>query len=98
MSRLLLVSLAVAAALCTFSPPSFADDMKNGMIMMVMPDGKTSSMTIDKAKVDMMMKNAQEMKEGVAIFVWGNKTYMIHDEKMSDGKMMFDYWGLHGTR
>lgn len=98
MSRLLLASLAMVAALCASSTPSFADEMKNGTIMMVAPDGKSTTMTVDKAKVDMMMKKAQEMNEDMAILVWGHKVYVFHDEKMSDGKMMFDYWGLHGTR
>jgi hypothetical protein len=26
------------------------------------------------------------------ILVWGNRTYLINDAKMDDGKMMFNAW------
>jgi hypothetical protein len=38
------------------------------------------------------------MDDEMAIFVWGNKFYVVKNQKMKDGQMAFDYWGFHGTR
>ncbi len=98
MSRLKLAGFGILAIGCALSSPSLADEMKNGMMMMISPDGKTSTMPIDKHKAEMMMKHAEKMDSDMAFFVWGNKLYAVKNEKMSDGKMSFDYWGLHGVR
>jgi hypothetical protein len=96
MSHLKNAALVVAGAACAIVSLAFAEDVKPDSMMMFTPNGKTASMPMpDKAKLDMMMKHAAEMKDDMVILVWGNKTYMIKNEKMPDGKMMFDAWGLH---
>jgi hypothetical protein len=99
MSYLRITVLGVCAAACVLTSASFADDMKDGSMMMVMPDGKTAMMPMpDKAKMDMMMKKAEMVKDDMMVIVWGNQTYVIKNEKMADGKMLFDFWGLHGVK
>ncbi len=87
-------------ALLAAASAAAADDMQNGkMMMMIAPNGKSEMMPMpDKAMLDQMMKNAVEMKDDMIILVWGAKTYMIKNEKMPDGKMMFDAWGAHFTK
>jgi len=93
--------MTVAAALATavIALAVVADDMKSGTLMMVEPTGKSSSMPMpDKAMMDDMMKHAEEVKDGMVIVVWGQRLYVVKNEKMPDGKMTFDYWGLHGVK
>jgi hypothetical protein len=87
---------AMTGSIC-LSLPAFADDMMaKPEIMMIMKDGKTGVMPImDKAKMEDMMKNAEEMKDDMAFFVWGNKFYVVKNTKMADGRMSFDAWGAH---
>jgi hypothetical protein len=92
-------ALAAVAASFTIAAPVLADEMKPGMMVMATADGKVMTMPMpSKDMVDAMRKNAQEMGTDMALFVWGSKVYLVKNEKMPDGKMSFDYWGLHGTR
>ena len=59
-------------AACAFTAPAFAEDMmmKDGTMMMVMPDGKMMNMPAsDKTMSDMMMK------------VQGNVRHAHHDDE-----------------
>ena len=65
--------------------------MKDGMMMMVMPDGRMSSMKMsDKKMSDMMMKEGKPMTGTHMMMMSGGRMYMMEDKKMSDGKMMSD--------
>ncbi|HMA49041.1 MAG TPA: hypothetical protein VKP60_04755 [Magnetospirillaceae bacterium] len=93
------VTVAAAVAAAVIAVAVIAEDMKNGTAMMVEPSGKMSNMAMpDKAMMDDMMKHAEEVKDGMVIMVWGQKLYVVKNEKMPDGKMTFDYWGLHGVK
>ena len=93
------VTVAVAVAAAVIAVAVVADDMKNGSTMMVEPTGKMTSMPMpDQAKMDDMMKHAEQMPDGMLIVVWGQRLYIVKNEKMPDGKMTFDYWGLHGVK
>jgi hypothetical protein len=99
MSRFTLPTLAAATLLCSFSASALADDMPSNKIMMVTADGKMTMVAMpDKDMMAKMMKSAQVMGEDMAIFVFGTKLYVVKNEKMADGMMSFDYWGIHGTR
>ncbi len=99
MSRFTLSAVAVAAALCSFSSAVLADEMPADKMMMITADGKTSMVAMpDKAMMADIMKHAQAMGEDMVIFVFGNKFYVAKNEKMADGKMTFDYWGIHGSK
>ena len=99
MSNVKFAAIAAVAAIGSFMSPAFADDMKPGMMTMTTADGKMSSMPMpDQAHVTMMLKSAQVMGEDMVLFAWGGKFYVAKNEKMPDGKMTFDYWGLHGTK
>jgi hypothetical protein len=88
-------TLAAAAIACLLSVPALAQDK----MMVVSPNGQMSSMAMpDKATMDMMMKHAVPMSADMAIVVWGAKTYMVKNEKMPDGKMTFDVWGIKFER
>jgi len=94
------LTLAAAVGAAIVAAAVVADDMKNGSMTMVEPTGKMSAMGMpgDKAMMDDMMKHAVPMPDGMVIMVWGQKLYVVKNEKMPDGKMTFDYWGLHGQR
>jgi hypothetical protein len=93
------MTVAAAVAAAVIAVAVVADDMKSGTLMMVEPTGKSSSMPMpDKAMMDDMMKHAEEVKDGMVIVVWGQRLYVVKNEKMPDGKMTFDYWGLHGVK
>jgi len=96
MSYLKSAVLAVVGAASLFFPAAFAAEANGDAMMMFKPDGKMSSMPLpDKATLDMIMKHAVELNSDTVVLVWGAKTYMIKNERMPDGKMMFDAWGLH---
>lgn len=93
------VAVTVVIAAVAAGAAVIAQEMKNGTVMMVEPSGQMSSMPMpDKAKMDEMMKHAEEVKDGMVIVVWGQRLYVVKNEKMPDGKMTFDYWGLHGVK
>ena len=104
MVKLKPVALVSAALLVTgvavaFSAPGIAADAKNDKIMIMSPNGAMKSMAMpDKAMMDSMMQHATPVSDDMAILVWGTKTYMIKNEKMPDGKMTFDVWGIKFER
>lgn len=88
-------TLAAAGMACLIAAPALAQDK----MMVISPNGQMSSMSMpDKATMDMMMKHAKLMSPDMAILVWGAKTYMVKNEKMPDGKMTFDVWGIKFER
>jgi hypothetical protein len=90
------VALVLAGLALALSSPALAADDK---IMVVSPNGAMKSMAMpDKAMMDSMMQHAVPMSDDMAILVWGTKTYMIKNEKMPDGKMTFDVWGIKFER
>jgi len=99
MSYLKLAIVAVAGMAYAFSLPVSAADAKSGSVMMVSPDGKMSKMPMpDKAHMDMIMQHAVPLSDDMAVIVWGAKTYMVKNEKMPDGRMTFDVWGIRFER
>ncbi len=62
--------------------------MKDGQAMVVMPDGKSMMMESDMKMMDMAMKNATPVSEGMIFFMQDGKLMMTKDVKMEDGKMM----------
>ncbi len=65
--------------------------MKDGMMMMMMPDGRMSRMQkSDKMMSEMMMKEGKPMTGTHMMMMSGGKMYMMEDKKMSDGRMMSD--------
>jgi len=96
------VTVAALALAAVVGVAVIAEDMKDGSMMMVDPTGKMSTLKnasmVDKPMMDDMMKHAEEMKDGMVIMVWGQRLYVVKNEKMADGKMTFDYWGLHGQK
>ena len=87
--------LAAAGIACLVALPALAEDK----VMVVSPNGQMSSMKMpDKAMMDKMMEHATPVNPDMAILVWGTKTYMIKNEKMPDGRMTFDVWGIKFER
>jgi len=66
--------------------------LKEGQAVLVMPDGNSMMMegSGDKAMMDMAMKTATPVTEGMIFFMQGGKMMMTKDSKMDDGKMMSD--------
>jgi hypothetical protein len=95
MSRFNHVLLAASGLACLFALPALADDR----VMLISPTGQISSMPMpDKAMMEKMMAHATPVSPDMAILVWGTKTYMVKNEKMPDGKMTFDVWGIKFER
>ena len=82
----------VFIAVCAFSVPAFAaEQMKEGMMMMVHPDGKTHMMEMSDMKMsEMMMKDGKMMSSPMMMMMKDGKMYMMEDKKMKSGKMMSD--------
>ena len=96
------MTVAALAAAALVGVAVIADDMKDGAMTMIAPTGQMSTMTnanmVEKAKMNDIMKHAEEVKDGMIIMVWGQRLYVVKNEKMADGKMTFEYWGLHGEK
>jgi hypothetical protein len=77
--------------------PAIADDMamKDGMMSMMGPDGKMTSMMTSgdgmKKMSEAMSKMGTEMKAPVIMMMTDGKMMMMNYSKMSDGKMMSDH-------
>lgn len=80
----MVVAVAGFAAVAAF--PAFADMMKKGEVLMVMPDGRT--MDTERMKTEEMIKSAKPMDSCVIMMMGTDgKMYMANDMKMADGKM-----------
>lgn len=81
----MVVAVAGFAAVAAF--PAFADMMKKGEVLMVMPDGRT--MDTERMKTEEMIKSAKPM-DSCVIMTMGTdgKMYMANDMKMADGRMV----------
>jgi hypothetical protein len=79
--------MAVAGLATVAAFPAFADMMKKGEVLMVMPDGRT--MDTERMKTEEMIKAAKPM-DGCVIMMMGQdgKMYMANDMKMADGRMV----------
>jgi len=62
--------------------------MKDGQAMVVMPDGQSMMMDSDMKMMEMAMKNATPVTEGMIFYMQDGKMMMTKDMKMEDGKMM----------
>ena len=94
----LLGACALAAPACAQSTSggmqSGMDAMmlKEGMMTVVMPDGRMSTMaSTDKMMTDAMMKDGKPMTTTHIMMMSGGKVMMMEDKKMSDGKMMSEH-------
>lgn len=90
---------AALLAVTSAGAPALAQDMQNGMMMkegmmmMIMPDGRMSTMQpIDnKMMSDMMMNHGKPMTTTHIMMMRDGKVHMMEDKKMSDGKMMSEH-------
>lgn len=92
--------LCAAVIMPVASAPAWSMDemmMKKGMTMIVMPDGKMTTMPMsdDKAMGDEKMMDAMKMAKPMdhaMIMMMGSdgKMYMMEDSKMPNGMMMSD--------
>lgn len=99
MGQLKMAALALIGTACGLCAPASAEEMKEGTMMMITPNGQMSEMSApDKKTVEQMLKHAEEMKGEAVLFVWGHKVYVVKNKQMENGKMMFDVWGLHTER
>lgn len=88
-SALAQTTSTMPASPSTGAMPTDGMMMKEGMTMVVMPDGKMSTMQMsDKMMSDAMMKEGKVMTGAHMMMMSGGKVYAMDDKKMSDGKMM----------
>lgn len=87
-SRTLAVALVAGSALASGAFAMEPMMMKDGQAMVVMPDGESMMMDADMAIMEMAMKNATPVENGMIFFMQDGKMMMTQDMKMEDGKMM----------
>ena len=95
--RMSQVLVAATVAMSTLALPALAQEMqmKPGTMMMIEPNGKTTTMQMDSSKMSMeamgMMDKGAAMK-GPMLMMMGSdgKMHMMDDAKMSDGMAMSD--------
>jgi hypothetical protein len=54
------------------------------------PEGRHRKMKINEAGAAMAKQYGQELKGHAMFYREGGKNYVIHDQKMADGTMLFD--------
>jgi hypothetical protein len=59
----------------------------------VRPDGQVRRMRINDTGSAMVKKHGQEMTGHAMFYREGGKNYVLHDQKMADGSMLFDRAG-----
>ena len=57
------------------------------------PEGRHRKMKINETGAAMVKKHGQEAKGHVVLYREGGKNYVVHDQKMADGTMLFDRAG-----
>jgi hypothetical protein len=57
------------------------------------PEGRHRKMKINEAGAAMAKQYGQEMKGHAMFYREGGKNYVVHDQKMADGTMLFDRRG-----
>jgi hypothetical protein len=55
------------------------------------PEGRHRKMRINQAGGAMAKQYGQEMKGQAMFYREGGKNYVLHDQKMADGSMLFDH-------
>jgi hypothetical protein len=90
-----ITTIASLAVMATLASPAFAQGgaegamFSEGTVLMVTPSGQIMRRQVtDAAMVNMMTSDATPMTAGTMIMMHGGKMYVVHDKKMSDGKMI----------
>jgi hypothetical protein len=68
-------------------------DLKERMGIIIHPTGKIARGMMTEIGHNAMVDRAVALPAGTAIMRSGNKLYLLHDQKMHDGTMMFDRAG-----
>ena len=105
--RKLLLATSSLLTIAALSSPAFAQtaatptpapevkdgkmEMKDGQMMMVMPNGQMHSMKPDADATATMSKEGKSMPGNMMMQMQGGKMMMMQDMKMPDGKMMSDH-------
>ena len=66
-------------------------EMKDGQMLMVMPNGQMHSMKPNAETTTTMSKDGKSMPGNMMMQMQGGKMMMMEDKKMPDGKMMSDH-------
>jgi hypothetical protein len=59
----------------------------------ITPEGRHRKMKINEAGAAMAKQYGQEMKGQAMFYREGSKNYVLHDQKMADGTMLFERAG-----
>lgn len=91
-------ALIASASILTLGSAVIAQDLgewdiKERMAIVIQPAGKVVRGTMNEVGHSAMLDRAVALPAGTAIMRSGNKLYLLHDQKMPDGTMMFDRAG-----
>lgn len=93
MKATLLASAAIMALGSAVVAQGDAWDIKERMGIVIQPTGKVERGTMTEVGHRAMLDRAVALPAGTAIMRSGDKLYLLHDQKMHDGTMMFDRAG-----
>ncbi|HKS63284.1 MAG TPA: hypothetical protein VJT13_16395 [Xanthobacteraceae bacterium] len=94
MKATLLASAAIMAlGSIVFAQGLDAWDIKDRMGIIIYPTGKVERGTMTEVGHSAMLDRAVALPAGTAIMRSGDKLYLLHDQRMHDGTMMFDRAG-----
>ena len=91
-------TLLASAAILALGPAVIAQGLEEWDIrerggIIVHPTGKVVRGTMTETGHSVMLDRAVALPAGTAIMRSGDKLYVLHDQKMHDGTMMFDRAG-----
>ena len=98
--RVLLASgatLALTSAVRAQGQPQGSNQAEDVLLdhqaVQLTPEGRHRKIKINEAGAAMAKKHGQEMKGHAMFYREGGKNYVLHDQKMADGTMLFDRAG-----
>jgi hypothetical protein len=94
MKATLLASAAVMALGSAVVAQGLSEwDIKERMGIIIQPTGEVTRGKMTEVGHSAMLDRAVALPAGTAVMRSGNKLYLLHDQKMHDGTMMFDRAG-----
>jgi len=94
MKATLLASAAILALGSSVIAQGLSEwDIKERMGIVIHPTGKVERGTMTETGHSAMLDRAVALPAGTVVMRSGNKLYLLHDQKMPDGTMMFDRAG-----
>jgi hypothetical protein len=95
LSKIALVACGLSAAFIGFVSAQDNNpwDLKDRQAFFMDPTGQMKRVTLNDTGHAMMMKEGKHLAAGAMLYRSGGKLYLLENQKMPDGTMMFDRAG-----